>query len=49
MDLNAALGPQEFRPRKEGQAEADGRGIEGQQLVLETELLLPAPRAVERK
>jgi len=42
MDLYTALGPPEFRPRKEGQAEADGRGIEGQQLVLETELLLAA-------
>ncbi|MPM41413.1 hypothetical protein SDC9_88068 [bioreactor metagenome] len=42
MDLYTALGPPEFRPGKERQAEADGRGIKGQQLVLETELLLPA-------
>lgn len=42
IDLYTALGPPEFRPRKERQAETDGRGVEEQQLLPEPELLLTA-------
>jgi hypothetical protein len=40
VDLYTSLAPPEFRPGKKRQAEADGRGVKGQQLVLEPELFL---------
>jgi len=43
VNFDAALGSPEVRPRKERQAEADRRRVEGHQLVLEAELALPAP------
>ena len=46
VDLYTALGPPEFRPGKKRQAEADGRGVKRQQLVLETEFLLAASHEV---
>jgi hypothetical protein len=46
MDFFTALGPPEFRPGKERQAEADGRGVEGQQLVLKPKLLLAVTHEV---
>ncbi len=50
VDLYTALGPPEFRPGKKRQAEADGRGVKRQQLVLETEFLFAvSAEPVERK
>ena len=46
VDLYTSLGPPEFRPREERQAEADGSGIEGQQLVLKPKLLLAVTHEV---
>ena len=46
VDLYTSLGPPEFRPREERQAEADGSGVKGQQLVLETKLLLAVTHEV---
>src|SRR5258708_3779232 len=43
VSLDAALGPAKLGPRKQLQAQRNGGRVEGQQLVLETELLLARP------
>src|ERR1039457_786924 len=46
VSLDAALGPAKLGPRKQLQAQRNGGRVEGEQLVLETELLLARPQSL---